>query len=252
MVRKAAVHVGGVSFAGDSLDYEMLAKAAQKAPGGRDLAWIEIGTRAGASCATLMEQASEGQTIISVDPYGGIPYLGYGELTPEKELVPETLLLNRGDAYKKGIWEWRWVPGFCLEYDSKMRRTATEKLLWLAGEKRLNFVPLPFEDSEFMKRFADGVPVYYEGHKQLLNTYGLVFLDGPHDAVSVRAEIEFFAPRLAREGLLVIDDHLEGARPKFWQQLKQRFGLVAISTSPTKMVLRRGIFMRKDEKRRPE
>ncbi len=133
-----------------------------------------------------------------------------------------------------------------------MRRGTTRKLLWLAGKKHLNFVPLPFEDLEFMKRFADGVPVYYEGHKQLLNTYGLVFLDGPHDDDSVRAEIEFFAPRLARDGLLVIDDHLDADRPKFWQELKQRFGLVAISTSASKMVLRRGRFMRQGEERRPE
>ncbi len=49
------VHIEGVPFAGDSVDYEVLAKAAQRAPGGRDLPWIEVGTRAGASCATLME-----------------------------------------------------------------------------------------------------------------------------------------------------------------------------------------------------
>lgn len=37
----------------------------------------------------------------------------------------------------------------------------------------------PLEDTEFFKRYCDGIPIYDE-YKRIVNKYAMVFLDGPH------------------------------------------------------------------------
>jgi hypothetical protein len=61
------------------------------------------------------------------------------------------------------------------------------------------------EDTEFMGRFHDGVPVY-DGGKQILNHYALVFFDGPHDTLSILNEVLFFLPRSRIGSVFVFDD----------------------------------------------
>ncbi|BCU99069.1 MAG: hypothetical protein CM15mV25_0650 [uncultured marine virus] len=53
-----------------------------------------------------------------------------------------------------------------------------------------------FEDTEFMKRFADGYPVYDE-YKRMVDKYEMIHFDGPHDTLSVMKEFVFFNQRKA-------------------------------------------------------
>lgn len=223
----------------DSQEYDLLEKAAKLAPRGPDLLWLEIGTREGGSTEILLNgmDAGSGQTLVSVDPYGGIPYLTYG--------VVEDGALQGGRT--DGPISWGWISGFGLGYDAAMRERATVALLHLAGARGLNFVPFLLEDVEFMERFHDGVPVYRGGHKQLLGTYGLVFLDGPHDTPAVLAELAFFVPRLAEEGLIIMDDWLPAERMDFWNQVGHQWGLRFVAEGDSKVVFRRGVYTQDGE-----
>lgn len=205
----------------DSGEYELLVDAANASP--RHCAWIEIGTRAGGSAEMLMRRMEAGQTFISVDPYGGIPYKA-GRMHRE---------LHVGGA-NASVTLSTWTAGSALGYTQEMRYEATCQLFVLAQESGVNFVPLPLEDTEFMRRFADGVPIYLDGYKRLANSYGLVFLDGPHDREAVIEEMGFFVPRLSAGGRIVIDD-IE-LHPALEEELRSQFMLDAIVGS-RKMVL---------------
>jgi hypothetical protein len=61
------------------------------------------------------------------------------------------------------------------------------------------------EDTEFFKRYHDGVPTYNE-HKILVNEYAFVFFDGPHDNQCLDLETEFFVKRAPVGAVFVFDD----------------------------------------------
>lgn len=215
----------------DSGDYELLQRAASNAPWGPDFPWLEIGTREGGSTQMLLETLPEDGVLVSVDPYGGIPYkafVGADSFTPI---------------------HWDWIPGEAssLGYTSAMRTRATIALLEIAAQRGVHFIPLPITDLEFMERFVSGVPVHWNGHSRLRNTYGLVFLDGPHDTESVYRELRFFIPRMAERGLVVIDDWLPQVRGEWWGDLWQELGWAPVAQGPSKIVIARGRWGKRDE-----
>ncbi len=201
----------------DSEEYEILAEVAKDvAP--KVNAWVEIGTRAGGSAELLMSLMVPGQTFISVDPYGGIPYFRPG---------PNI-----------------WVPGDIslekhgLGYTNKLRFEATAALCNIANHMSINFIPLPLEDTEFMHRFADGVPSYAGAHKRLESVYDLVFLDGPHQRWAIWDEFRFFAPRMSEGGVIIIDD-MEGLQG-LADELRDQLTWVPIKTGKRKAAFVRG------------
>ncbi len=216
-----------MSLATDSLDYEILREAARRSPGGIDFPWIEVGTREGGSAEMLLELAPPQTTLVSVDPYGGIPYYAWAT--------------NQAT----GKEEWCWVPGIAEQvgYTSEMRVRATTELLGIAEKLEQNFLPLPMTDEDFMDCFESGVPVYWRGHRYLRNTYGLVFLDGPHSQEAQALELEFFIPRLAARGCLVVDDHFYEQRQAWWDEQMLRWGLLALQSTPRKVAFTRGQFV---------
>ena len=74
-----------------------------------------------------------------------------------------------------------------------------------AYQAGLNFTFFCLEDTEFMKRYQDGVPVYDE-YKKLEDKYAFVFFDGPHDDDALNRELEFFVPRAPVGAVFVFDD----------------------------------------------
>ena len=86
-----------------------------------------------------------------------------------------------------------------------MRNETLSALYYYVARHPVNPVPFIMEDTEFFKRFADGVPFYNE-HKVFETQYALVFFDGPHDVPSILKEIEFFHPRSLKGSMWVFDD----------------------------------------------
>lgn len=163
---------------GDGNNYDTLYNAAVRAahvPG----IIAEIGTRLGGSIKHLIDGTlNEGvvnKNIICIDPYGGIDYLHAEER--------------------------RWNYG----YDNAMRNLAWKNIYTYVEGKPINVVLMCMEDTEFFKRYSDGVPFYQQG-KEVINQYSMVFFDGPHDSGAVIEEIKFFAPRSVTGTVFVFDD----------------------------------------------
>lgn len=139
----------------------------------------EIGVRLGGGSdhiiTALFENMDFGRTHVMIDPFGNIEYeTSEGVVTTH-------------------------------DYTNLMRDKA---LLGLYGKYQDTPINLQFfnmEDTEFFKRFPDGVPVY-STHKKLLTKYALVHFDGPHAILPLKVETEFFNDRLADKCLYVFDD----------------------------------------------
>jgi cephalosporin hydroxylase len=163
---------------GDGGKYETLLNAAARSAHVPGIV-CEIGTRLGGSIRHLIDGTlAEGvlnKNVICIDPYGGIDYL---------------------HAEQR-----RWNYG----YTNDMRNTAWKNIYSYVEGKPINVVLMCMEDIEFFLRYADGVPFYQQG-KEVLNTYSMVFFDGPHDSASVQREVEFFAPRSIQGTVFVFDD----------------------------------------------
>lgn len=162
----------------DSFDYDVLidaVKLIRNVPG----MLCEIGTRRGGSTAyiigTLVGNRDPGRTLVCIDPYGNIAY----------EDTDKNLVRN--------------------DYTNDMRNETWASLFELIRGRNVNLLFFNLDDTEFFKRYADGVPVYSEV-KTILTDYALVFFDGPHGVCPLNVEIDFFADRVRPGGMFVFDD----------------------------------------------
>lgn len=163
---------------GDSYEYEILFQAAasvKNIPG----AICEIGTRLGGSLKHiidgLMVANDFNRNIVCVDPYGNIDY------------APDENRLMK------------------VDYTNTMRNTALKNIYSYIETMPVNVILMCMEDTEFFKRFSDGVPFYQE-NKKIETKYSLVFFDGPHSTSAILDEIEFFKSRISQGSIFVFDD----------------------------------------------
>lgn len=165
----------------DSLNYEVLANAVLKI---KDVPGIvcEIGTRRGGSLKVIVDNLIKNEdfnrNIVCLDPYGNIDYF-MGEKETDRPLK--------------------------LDYTNTMRNQAMSAIYEYVEEKPVNVVFMCLEDTEFFKRYTDGVPFYNE-FKTVEEKYALVFFDGPHTAEALDTELAFFDPRSAVGTVWVFDD----------------------------------------------
>lgn len=160
---------------GDSLDYDVLYRAAQSVRTIQGLV-CEIGTRKGGSLQYIFKALNHtGKTIVSIDPYGNIDYAATEDFTGK------------------------------LDYTNDMKHEALSNIFAIAKDSGINYIFINLEDTEFFKRYRDGVPVY-NTVKTVVNDYALVFYDGPHDVKSIMKELEFFLPRTVSNGVYIFDD----------------------------------------------
>ena len=140
----------------------------------------EIGTRRGGSTKYIIDGLlsvnDNNRNIVCIDPYGSIPFFN-----DENKILDVT------------------------DYTNDMRNDALKNLYSYVYNKPVNLVVFCIEDTEFFKRFYDGVPFYQE-KKTICNQYSLVFFDGPHDSKSVKEETEFFIQRSVIGTKFVYDD----------------------------------------------
>lgn len=186
-------------FGTDSQEYEVLVNAAKKVavPG----IVAEIGTRRGGSAKMMMdalvETGQNNRPFICIDPYGNIEI----ECTNLNMSVhyPGSKI-GDGPADSKEV-----TSPHRFDYNNDMRNRTIPSLYFYAYQAGFDFTFFCLEDTEYILRYAKGLPVYNQ-HKTIYENYALVFLDGPHDNNSVELETQFFADRCIPGSIIVTDD----------------------------------------------
>jgi hypothetical protein len=161
----------------DSREYHILLNAVARVKDVDGLT-CEIGVREGGGTKLIMETLrSTGQqkVHIAIDPFGNIEYEHF---ETRKERV---------------------------DYTNAMKNRMLANLYALCHSTGMECLFFPLEDTEFFKRYCDGIPIYDE-YKRIVNKYAMVFLDGPHTTELVRAEFDFFNMRISLNGVIVFDD----------------------------------------------
>jgi hypothetical protein len=159
-------------------EYDILMEACERSSDVKGLT-CEIGMYMGGSSYRIMKKLKEIGAVkphIGVDPYGNIDYVH---------------------------WETRVEKNY--SYTNHVKNRAAKHLYAWAEENQYPFTFINLEDTEFFKRYADGVPIY-DKQKYIINSYALVFFDGPHSTKLVRDEIDFFKDRTPVGGCWVFDD----------------------------------------------
>jgi cephalosporin hydroxylase len=186
-------------FGVDSQEYEVLANAVKEIKGVEG-ALVEIGTRRGGSAKliidTLVNNGDNNRSMFCIDPYGNIEIpctnLNMTVHNPDRKI--------EGDKESKEL-----TSPQRFDYDNTMRNRTIPSLYFYAYNAGLNFTFFCLEDNEFIKRYADGVPVYEE-YKKIEDKYAFVFFDGPHDNENVKMEVDFFVERASVGATFVFDD----------------------------------------------
>jgi hypothetical protein len=171
-------------FRGDSRDYYILRKAVKAIANVPGLV-CEVGLREGGGMKIILDELIANRkpwTVISIDPYGSIPFKG----ADGEELDSS-------------------------EYSNRMKCETLEKMYRFIGEHpNINWLFFPLEDTEFFKRYKDGVPVYTETTSSIQDKYSLVHFDGPHETDVVMNEVEWFThPRRHQIGTMFVFDDVK-------------------------------------------
>jgi hypothetical protein len=183
---------------GDSGDYNFLAKWTKELSPSDFCLTVEIGVREGYSSDIIMKMLKDRNHFhIGIDPYGDIQYKHVDK---------------QDDVNEKGeILYWTDFEGKRLVNPDGTRRIPTYsnnmKQNFLGSFKfHDNFILYQLEDTEYFNAFSRGVPIYKDGNKKMVNTYDLVFFDGPHTTDKVMEEAMFFGPRSRIGTRFIFDD----------------------------------------------
>ena len=163
----------------DSEDYDVITRAIHAIPESNDGMTCEIGLRRGGGTKCIID-ALAGHDLpcnvhVAIDPYGNLVYQAKEGMS------------RRSD------------------YTNAMRDQSIGPIYAYAMRMGVNFVFINLDDSEFFKRYADGVPVYDE-HKHTLSEYVFVHFDGPHWFEPLRDEFLWFDARMTSGATIVFDD----------------------------------------------
>jgi hypothetical protein len=138
----------------------------------------ELGSYQGGGLKLLMETFSEmnqrDRIFLSVDPYGDIPYHDINGI------------------HSAG-------------YTNNVKNMFLRDIHQLSYELNTYFLFFNMTDTQFFKRFSDGIPVYIN-EERIYNKYALVIIDGPHEVNIVKDEFDFFKNRISTNGIIVFDD----------------------------------------------
>ncbi len=166
-----------IDLPGDSADYHLLTKGIELSANVNGLT-CEIGLRRGGGTKHIIDAIAQycpGKTHIAIDPYGHIPY-----------------------EHKEG-------QVVQLDYTNDMRDECLSNLYQYTRQKQVPFIFFNLEDTEFFKRFADGVPTY-NIDVTVWRKYSFVHFDGPHAMDPILQEVKFFRDRIAPGACWVFDD----------------------------------------------
>lgn len=164
-----------MSIEGDSDEYWFLTEAVEMS---KDVDGIlcEIGLRLGMGTKTIIDAALLGQTVISIDPFGSIPYVGREHIGPVR-----------------------------LDYTNGMYKQVMADMSAYVLDKPVEWLFFKMTDSEYFDKFTEGVELY-ELENVRCNKYAMVHLDGPHEYKAIYNEFVFFNERMDSGATVVIDD----------------------------------------------
>lgn len=166
-----------IELLGDSGEYEMLTEAISESAHIEGMA-VEIGTRRGLSLKYIIDavrQYCPDKTVISIDPYGSILYQG-----------------REGQICR-------------LDYTNQMKYECMAAIYAYLCENPVDFHFFDIEDMVFFAERQFGVHKYDLEHT-VLDTYSMVFFDGPHYIEGIIREMEFFLYRTNIGGIWCFDD----------------------------------------------
>ena len=161
----------------DSREYDILVNAVKLISNVEGFT-CEIGVREGGGTKMILDtlkSTKQNKIHIAIDPFGNIDY-EHWENKKEK-----------------------------LDYTNDMKNRMLKNLYSYCNDNRMEVLFFPLEDIEFFSKYKDGVPIYNQ-YKQVLNTYALVFLDGPHTTSLVKNEFDFFKDKIPVGGVIIFDD----------------------------------------------
>lgn len=161
--------------------YDVMKKYIQHLKGIEGLS-CEIGLRRGGGTKVIVDtfiDNNDKRVHICIDPYGNIIYT---------DIVGP----HRSD------------------YTNSMKNETLAELYSYARDKNVDIIFFNLEDSEFYRRYCDGVPVYNED-KSYVNNYCFVHVDGQHENEAVKLAANFFIPRMSINGIIIFDntDHYD-------------------------------------------
>ena len=166
----------------DSLEYETLYEAAQSIKNVKGMT-CELGVRRGGGTKVIIDGLLNNGDLhrqhVCVDPYGNIDY----PRGDEGEIIHQ-------------------------DYHNQMRNDCLKNIWAYVQNLPVNLHFFVLEDTEFFKRYGDGIPVY-NNFKSIMNEYALVHFDGPHASHVLYPEIDFFKTRVNTGSMFVFDDILE-------------------------------------------
>lgn len=189
-------------FQVDSKEYQVLERALLKIKGVEG-AVVEIGTRQGGSMRLIIDALHYNKDfdhpVFAIDPYGNLPCdVTNKAVTIHHPEQAKEILTDNFDSVEETI-------RVRFDFSNQMRNHIIPWLYYYAYQHNIDLHFFNLEDSEFFKRYADGVPIY-NLDKSLCNKYALVFFDGPHTNPVVKEEVEFFLPRTDIGSIFVFDD----------------------------------------------
>lgn len=160
---------------GDSAEYEFLTEAVEMS---KDVEGVlcEVGLRLGMGTKTIIDAAMPGRTVISIDPFGNIPYTG-------REHVGDVRLDYTNDMYKQVLAD---MSAYVLD-------------------KPIEWILFKMTDEQFFDKFSGGIPLY-DTEAYWCNKYAMVHLDGPHTVDALCREGLFFSVRMDKGATLAVDD----------------------------------------------
>lgn len=165
---------------GDSEDYHLITKGVELSRNTEGLC-CEIGLRRGGGSKFIIDAISKyspHKVHIAIDPYGHIEY------------------------------EHKQSHVVRLDYTNQMMSECMANIYPFAISKQVHFIFFNLEDSEFFKRYSDGIPVY-SINKYILDNYSFIHFDGPHSVEAIIKEIDFFYPKSLSGTCWVFDDVTE-------------------------------------------
>lgn len=194
---------------GDGANYEVLTEGIKRVAGIGGMS-CEIGLRRGGGTFHIMESlktTGQERLHIAIDPYGNIDYPVSGKYKNAHAKALEesaTSMAGHLDFTEADRADNTTIK---CDYTNTMRNECLVDLYFYCLTNNMPFLFFNLEDTEFFKRYSDGVPFYNDTvGKQLFSEYAFVHYDGPHTVETLKVEVDFFHPRSATGAVWVFDD----------------------------------------------
>ena len=214
---------------GDSVEYKLLESWVKGLRPQQFYLTVEVGVREGYGTLIITDALKDKNYFhVGIDPYGDLLYKHLDkQIDREKGTIAywtdfEGRPLVNEDGTPK-------VP----TYPNSMKQTFLSQF-----KNHENFILYQLEDTAYFNAFGNGLPIYQNGQKKLVNVYDFVHFDGPHTTEKVLEEVMFFAPR-SRVGTRFVFDDIKTYEMSKIAYILEHFGFRTSEMGDDKCMLER-------------